>query len=88
MDYRKNIKEKESNILHTKAELEKLKFLLKDNYRELAMHKAHKYYWYAHYEFEKSKDNQNEKEIDKFYAYHMNSAYVLSQFVKSKAYIQ
>lgn len=74
MDFRKNLKEKKSEILLTKAELEKHKYLLKDNYRELAMHKAHKFYWYAHYEFESAKENPDEKEVDKFYNYHMNSS--------------
>jgi hypothetical protein len=73
MDFRKNQKDKKSDILLTKSELEKYKYLLKDNYRELAMHKAHKYYWYAHYEFESAKDKPDEKEVDKFYNYHMNS---------------
>ncbi|MCH4828630.1 MULTISPECIES: hypothetical protein [Flavobacterium] len=74
MDYRKNQKDKKSEILLTKAELEKHKYLLKDNYRELAMHKAHKFYWYAHYEFESAKEKPDEKEVEKFYNYHMNSS--------------
>jgi hypothetical protein len=74
MDFRKNRKEKKSDILLTKAELEKLKYLLKDNYRELAMHKAHKFYWYAHYEFESAKEKPDDKEVDKFYNFHMNSS--------------
>ncbi len=74
MDLLKNRKEKKSDILLTKSELEKLKYLLKDNYRELAMHKAHKFYWYAHYEFEVAKEKPEEKEIDKFYNFHMNSS--------------
>jgi hypothetical protein len=74
MDTNKNRKEKRSDILLTKSDLEKLKYLLKDNYRELAMHKAHKNYWYAHFEFESTKDEKDEKEIDKFYNYHINSS--------------
>jgi len=73
IDFRKTRKERKSDVLLTKAELEKLKYLLKDNYRELAMYKAHKFYWYAHYEFESAKVNPNEKEIDKFYNFHMDS---------------
>lgn len=74
MDSRKNRKEKKSDILLIKAELEKLKYLLKDNYRELAMYKAHKFYWYAHYEFETAKEKSDENEIDKFYNFHMDSS--------------
>lgn len=74
MDFQKNRKEKKSDVLLTKSELEKSKYLLKDNYRELAMHKAHKYYWYAHYEFESARENSDLKEVDKFYNYHMNSS--------------
>lgn len=73
MDFRKHQNEKKLDILLTKSELEKLKYLLKDNYRELAMHKAHKFYWYAHYEFESAKDIPDENEVDKFYNYHMDS---------------
>jgi hypothetical protein len=73
IDFRKHQKEKKSDILLTKSELEKLKYLLKDNYRELAMHKAHKFYWYAHYEFESTKEIPDEKEVNKFYNYHMSS---------------
>lgn len=74
MDYRKTRKEKNSEILLTRSELEKLKHLLNDNYRELAMHKAHKFYWYAHYQFEIAKSGPDPKEVDKFYNSHMNSS--------------
>ena len=74
MDFQKNRKEKKSDILLTKSDLEKLKYLLKDNYRELAMHKAHKFYWYRHYEFELQRENPDLKEVDKFYNYHMSSS--------------
>lgn len=74
MDIRKNRKESRSEVLLTKAELEKLKHLLRDNYRELAMHKAHKNYWYAHYKFERKKKDIDNAEVDKFYNYHINSS--------------
>ncbi len=58
--------------LEIKSELHRLQHLLVDHYRELAMHKAHKFYWYAHYQ--NSESEANEKEMGKFHNFHMASS--------------
>lgn len=64
-------KEKAKIKLDIKADLNRLEHLLCDHYRELAMHKAHKPYWYA--QFERSKREENEEETKKFYIFHIES---------------
>jgi hypothetical protein len=67
-----NKKKEQSQLkLETKAELNRLKHLLCDHYRELAMHKAHKLYWYA--QFEKSNNEKNEEEAKNFYSLHLET---------------
>ncbi|MGN7758806.1 MULTISPECIES: hypothetical protein [Chryseobacterium] len=72
-DFRKEKKEKTNQILESKSELEKLIFLIKHNYDELAMHKAHKHYWYAQYQYEENLEKPNENDVIKFYNYHIES---------------
>ncbi len=64
-------KEKSKLKLEIKTDLNRLGHLLCDHYRELAMHKAHKPYWYAQYE--RSKREKKEEEAKKFYDYHIES---------------
>lgn len=64
-------KEKSKLKLEIKADLNRLEHLLCDHYRELAMHKAHKPYWYA--QFERSEREKNEEETKKFYSFHIES---------------
>lgn len=66
-----NSKEKSKLKLEIKANLNRLEHLLRDHYRELAMYKAHKTYWYA--QFESSEKEKNEEETNKFYALHIES---------------
>ncbi len=65
------VKEKSKQKLEIQANLNRLEHLLCDHYRELAMHKAHKPYWYA--QFERSEREDNEEETKKFYAFHIES---------------
>jgi len=74
IEFRKTYKENRNKKIEIKAELIRLTFLLKDHYRELAMHKAHKHYWYAQYRFEKTTNKPNPDEVNKFYDYHIISA--------------
>jgi hypothetical protein len=66
-----NCKEKKQAKKEIKSDLFRLLHLMKDHYRELAMHKAHKFYWYAQYE--NSESENDKKEMEKFYASHMRS---------------
>lgn len=72
-DYAKNKREKKQQVLESKIELEKLIFLIRGDYKELAMHKAHKHYWYAQFEFESNIENSNQSEVEKFYNFHIDS---------------
>lgn len=64
-------KEKSKQKLEIQADLNRLEHLLCDHYRELAMYKAHKPYWYA--QFERSEREGNDEETEKFYALHIES---------------
>lgn len=64
-------KEKSKQKLEIKANINRLEYLLYDHYRELAMYKSHKYYWYAH--FEKSEREDNNEETKEFYKLHTES---------------
>ena len=69
--YLNKSKERSKLKLEIKADLNRLEHLLCDHYRELAMHKAHKPYWYA--QFERSEREENEDETKKFYSFHIES---------------
>ncbi|KFF08724.1 hypothetical protein [Chryseobacterium luteum] len=70
---KKNKKDNDNQILESKSELEKLTYLLRHNYNELAMHKVHKHYWYAQYQYEENLETPNLNDVNKFYNYHIES---------------
>ncbi|MCJ7933328.1 MAG: hypothetical protein MUW56_06735 [Chryseobacterium sp.] len=71
---RKNKKDKDNQILDSKSELERLISLLRHNYNELAMHKSHKHYWYAQFQYEENLETPNVNDVNKFYNYHIESS--------------
>lgn len=73
--YLRTRKDKNNKLFELKSELFRLIELLRDHYRELALHKAHKVYWWAHYEIEKTKEEKgHENEAKKMHDFHMNSS--------------
>lgn len=65
-------KEKKQTLLEIKAELHRLEYLLKDHYRELVMHKTHKFYWLAQHQ--NSEEEGNQDKATEFYNAHRKSA--------------
>jgi hypothetical protein len=75
MDYRRTKRDKENKLMELRSELYRITELIRDHYRELALHKAHKFYWWANYSIEKKrKESGKEHETEKMYNFHMSSS--------------
>jgi hypothetical protein len=74
IEFRRTYKENKNKKIEIKTEMARLTLLISDHYRELAMHKTHKFYWYAQFKCEENLKEPNKEEADKWYSSHVTSS--------------